>query len=67
MEVNSFQILLIKVTFYLYHYLNVILNVVIKINKKRIYSGPAVKGLKYTFAHLDNYIKLLNDSTNRTK
>ena len=67
MEVNSFQMLLINFTFYLYHSLNVVLNVVIKINKKRIYLGPAVKGLKYTFAHLDNYIKLLNNSTNRTK
>ena len=42
MEVNCFQILLIDVTFYLYHVKKVVLNVVIK---TRIYAAPAVKGL----------------------
>ena len=44
MEVNSFQILLVDVTFYLYHISNVVLNVQIKM-KTRIYAAPAVKGL----------------------
>ena len=45
MEVNSFQILLIDVTFYLNHILNVVLDVLIKM-KTRIYAAPVVKGLK---------------------
>ena len=45
MEVNSFQIMLIDVTFYLQHILNVVLKVLIKI-KTRIDAAPAAKGLR---------------------
>ena len=48
MEVNRFQILLIYVTFYLYHVWKVVLNVLIK-NKTRKYAAPAVKRLKPEF------------------
>ena len=46
MDVNCFQILLIDVTFYLYHVQKVVLNVLIKL-KTRIYAAPAVKELRY--------------------
>ena len=44
MAVNSFQIWLGDVTFYLKHIKNVVLNVLIKM-KTRIYAAPAGKGL----------------------
>ena len=44
-EVNCFQILLIDVTFYLYHFEKVVRNVLKKKMKTRIYAAPAVKGL----------------------
>ena len=44
MEVNSFQIMLIDVTLWIYHVRKAVLNVVI-IKWKRIYAAPAVKGL----------------------
>ena len=48
MEVNSFQILLVDVTFYLYHIQNVVRNVLKKI-KTRIYAAPAVKWLTVVY------------------
>ena len=50
MEVNSFQILLIDVLFYLY-ISNVVLNVLIKKMKTRISAAPAVKGLMVNSNH----------------
>ena len=45
MAVNSFQILLVDVIFYLCHISNVVLYVLMKM-KARIYATPAVKWLK---------------------
>ena len=40
MEVNSLQILLVDVTFYIQHIQNVV-----QLNETRLYTAPAVKGL----------------------
>ena len=45
MEVSEFKILLIDITFYLWHVQKLVFIVVIKKWKKLISSGPAVKGL----------------------
>ena len=48
MDVNDFEMLLIDVTFYRCHVQKLVFDVVIQ---KRIYPGPAVKGLNDCSCH----------------